>query len=54
MDTKMCEGIDNSKCVVVFITQRYMAKVTGPDQSDNCQKEFKYATLKKSSALMVN
>lgn len=51
---KMCEGIDNAQCVVVFLTQRYMEKVTGLDGSDNCQKEFNYADLKKTSNLMVN
>jgi len=39
----MTSGIDNTKCCVVFITQRYMEKVNGPDARDNCQIEFNYA-----------
>lgn len=50
---QMCDGIDQSECVVVFITREYMRKVAGDDASDNCQKEFMYAELKKTSRLML-
>jgi hypothetical protein len=50
---QMVAGIDNASVVVVFITQRYMNKVNGPDANDNCRKEFKYATQRKSAAKMT-
>jgi len=50
---KMCEGIDNTRCVAVFITQIYESKVTGTNANDNCKLEFGYATRKKTSAKMV-
>jgi len=50
---KMQEGIDNCKCVVVFITRKYMEKVAGKDAGDNCQLEFKYATRRKGNNKMI-
>jgi hypothetical protein len=32
---KMCEGIDNASCVVVFVTERYLEKVASKDMQDN-------------------
>jgi hypothetical protein len=49
----MFKGIENAKCVVVFITPRYMEKVNGDDEGDNCQMEFKYALRRKTTGLMV-
>ena len=40
---KMTEGIENSKVVVVFITERYISKVSGSDPRDNCNFEFWHA-----------
>lgn len=40
---QMSEGIDRTKCVIVFITERYMKKVNSSDGRDNCQFEFEYA-----------
>ena len=40
---KMAEGIDNTKCVIVFITDQYRNKVNGIDMKDNCKYEFSYA-----------
>jgi hypothetical protein len=40
---KMAEGIDNTKCVVVFITKEYRDKVNNMDMKDNCKYEFSYA-----------
>ncbi len=40
---QMAEGIDNATCVVVFITSRYLSKVNGQNQGDNCRLEFSHA-----------
>jgi endonuclease YncB( thermonuclease family) len=40
---KMAEGIDNTKCAIVFITREYRDKVNGIDMKDNCKYEFSYA-----------
>lgn len=50
---RMAEGIEKSRCIIVFLTKNYMDKVNGENAGDNCQKEFNYATTKKSSALMI-
>ena len=50
---QMCDGIDASAIVLVFITRRYVDKVAGDNAADNCQKEFNYAELKKTNAKMV-
>ena len=47
---KMCEGIDDSYVIVVFVTQRYIDKVGGKYGSqDNCKKEFEYAERTKGA-----
>ena len=51
---KMCEGIDHTRCVGVFITSVYQEKVTGDNPNDNCKLEFGYATIKKTSVNMVS
>ena len=50
---QMCEGIDSSLVVIVCITKKYMEKINSDNAADNCQKEFNYATLKKTSALII-
>jgi hypothetical protein len=35
---QMASGIDTAAVVIVFITQRYMNKVNGPNANDNCRK----------------
>jgi hypothetical protein len=50
---QMAAGIDNTKVVLVFITQRYAQKVGGTNQADNCKLEFQYATRMKTKGLMV-
>ena len=50
---KMAEGIDNTKCVVVFITKEYREKVNGVDMKDNCKYEFSYAMNQLGSQNMV-
>jgi len=51
---QMVSGIDNTQCVVVFITKRYNEKVAGENAEDNCQLEFNYAALRKSAVRMVS
>jgi hypothetical protein len=50
---KMAEGIDNTKCVVVFITKEYREKVNGVDMKDNCKYEFTYAMNQLGSQNMI-
>lgn len=50
---QMVSGIENAQCVVVFITKRYNEKVSGDNGEDNCQLEFNYAAMRKTSARMV-
>ena len=50
---KMAEGIDNTKCVVVFITEEYRNKVNGIDMKDNCKYEFTYAMNQLGSQNMI-
>jgi len=50
---KMCNGIDKTKCVIVFVTDNYVKKVDSTNFNDNCQLEFKYSMRQKSGALMV-
>ena len=40
---KMQHGIDNSKLVLVFVTEQYMKKVENKTLNDNCKLEFEYA-----------
>ena len=50
---KMCNGIDKTKCIVVFVTDNYIKKVDSTNFNDNCQLEFKYSMRQKSGGLMV-
>ena len=50
---QMCRGIDKTKGIIVFITQRYLEKVNSEDASDNCKLEFNYASRRKTSSKMV-
>jgi hypothetical protein len=50
---QLASGIDASTIVACFLTQSYMQKVTGPNEGDNCKKEFKYATLKLKASRMI-
>ena len=53
IDTKMVEVVEQCKGVIVFITKRYESKVGGMNLHDNCQREIKYAAIKKTSLKMV-
>ncbi len=50
---KMTEGIDNTLCMVVFITDRYRNKVNGSEDRDNCRYEFTYGVEQKGPQRMV-
>ena len=50
---RMAEGIDNTKCVVVFITKEYRDKVNGIDMTDNCKYEFSYEMNQLGSQNMI-
>lgn len=50
---QMCDGIDASQYVVVFVTQRYMEKVNGENAKDNCQIEFNHAFQRYGTAGFV-
>jgi len=50
---KMAEGIDNTKCVIVFITKEYRDKVNGIDMRDNAKYEFTYAVNQHGAQYMV-
>jgi hypothetical protein len=50
---KMAEGIENTQCVVVFITELYRDKVNGDDAGDNCQYEFSYSVEQKRPQRMI-
>jgi len=50
---KMAEGIDNTKCIVVFITKEYRDKVNGLDMKDNSKYEFTYAMNHYGSQYMI-
>eukprot|EP00045_Choanoeca_perplexa_P010274 m.103295 g.103295 ORF g.103295 m.103295 type:complete len:227 (-) comp15219_c0_seq5:105-785(-) len=50
---QMCNGIENSDVIIVFITQRYNSKVGGNDPLDNCKQEFQYAARLKKPTNMI-
>ena len=53
----MASGIDHAKCVVVFVTKRYIDKVYQEGGAggvvDNCQREFNYAVGRKPDKLIA-
>lgn len=51
---QMTDGIASTKCVLVFITRRYMDKVDGTNAEDNCQLEFNFACQQKTGNKMVS
>ena len=50
---KMCDGIDKTKLIIVFVTQRYAEKVQSGSDNDNCKLEFKYAMRRRGAGNMV-
>lgn len=53
IDKKMAQGIAQTEGVVVFLTRKYQEKVNYNNAGDNCQKEFTYASRKKTKSRMV-
>ena len=49
----MVSGINNSQCVIVFVTKKYTEKVSGNNAEDNCQLEFNYAARTKTANHMI-
>ena len=50
---QMTDGIEKSACVLVAITQRYMTKVSGTNDNDNCKIEFGFAQRNKGASKMI-
>ena len=50
---KMCDGIDKTKIIIVFVTKRYADKVQSGQDNDNCKLEFKYAMRRKGAGYMI-
>ena len=53
IQNQMINGIANSQLVLVFITSRYVDKVSGEDAIDNCKLEFDFAVQRKTSTRML-
>jgi len=50
---QMCDGIEHSQAVVVFLTDRYIRKVDGEmGDIDNCKYEFEYSFRRRTPARM--
>ena len=49
----MQQGIDNSDCVIIFLTKVYLEKINSVNLADNCFLEFKYTFLKKKPFILV-
>ena len=50
---QMADGIEGAQGVIVFITKKYLDKVTGQRANDNCRLEFDYAATTKTSEKMI-
>ncbi len=48
----MCRAVEQSACVAVFVTERYVRKV-GCEDDDNCKRGFSYAVQHKSTNNIV-
>jgi GTPase SAR1 family protein len=51
---RMTEGIEKTKCVLVFVTENYRNKVNGLEKRDNCYLEFSHATFQKGPQKMIS
>ena len=49
----MADGIDNTQCLIVFMTKRYLQKINLADVRDNCCFEFGYALRQLGSTKML-
>ena len=50
---RMIEGIDQSSVIVCCLTTKYIEKVASGNASDNCFKEFSYASRVKPAGLVA-
>eukprot|EP01038_Epipyxis_sp_PR26KG_P008757 gene8757-11831_t len=50
---RMTEGIENTLCVIAFITSKYREKVNGKDERDNCKCEFSHAVHQRGPQNMI-
>ena len=50
---QITKGIEQTKCVIVFMTQKYLEKVNGGNATDFCQIEFCPASNVKTKDKMV-
>ena len=50
---QMRKGINNASGVLVFVTERYIDKVSGGNGKDNCKMEFGYAHSTKGASKML-
>ena len=49
----MCNGIDQSDLVLVFVTKNYINKVKGKNANDNVKREFMYASQSPNKMLPI-
>ena len=50
---QMTDGVDKTKCVVVFITKNYLSKVGKGETTDSCCFEFQYEHRRLKSSKMI-
>jgi hypothetical protein len=50
---KMADGIEHTRLVLAFITEKYRNKVNSNNAADNCYFEFNYATLERTGNYMI-
>ena len=53
LDDRMVEWIEQTKCVVVFMTRKYHDKVTSKIANNNCKLEFSHAKRIKKIDKMI-
>ena len=58
IDSSMMDGINNSECVIIFVTEKYIDKINNGCNSmeyrtDNCYKEFNYANITKKKLIPI-
>ena len=49
----LCDGIDNTRLVLVFVTQKYAKEVQSGQDNDTKKLEFKYAMRRKGATKMI-
>jgi hypothetical protein len=51
---RMTEGIEKTKCVLVFVTENYRNKVNGSEERDNCYLEFSHSRVQRGPQKMIS